>query len=63
MVRLTVGVLDRFPGDAVLHFQLEQLWLLRRSGTLTLSEDDFAWPPERLALVHQPYQRATHTFE
>jgi hypothetical protein len=62
MILLTSGLLDRVPGDAVLHFQYEQIWLLRRDNELTLSEDDDIWPPERLAAVHQPYRRATHAF-
>jgi hypothetical protein len=62
MIRLVSDLLDRVPGDAVLHFQYEQIWLLRRNGELTLSERDDIWPPQRLAAVHQPYRRATHTF-
>jgi hypothetical protein len=62
MVRLVSGMLDCLPGDVVLHFQYEQIWLLRRNGELTLSERDDIWPPQRLAAVHQPYRRATHTF-
>jgi hypothetical protein len=63
MARLCAGVLERVPGDAVLHFQFEVIWLLRRNGVLTLNERDDVWRPERLAAVHLPYQRATHTFE
>ncbi len=62
MIRLVSTMLDRVPGDAVLHFQYEQVWLLRQNGELTLSEDDDIWPPQRLAAVHQPYRRATHAF-
>jgi hypothetical protein len=62
MVRLVSGLLDRVPGDVVLHFQYEQVWLLRQNGELSLSEDDDIWPPQRLAAVHQPYRRATHAF-
>jgi hypothetical protein len=62
MIRLVSDLLDRVPGDAVLHFQYEQIWLLRRNGELSLSEQEDIWPPQRLAAVHQPYRRATHTF-
>lgn len=62
MIRLVSGLLDRAPGDAVLHFQYEQVWLLRQNGELSVSEDDDIWPPQRLAAVHQPYRRATHAF-
>jgi len=62
MVRLVSGLLDRVPGDAVLHFQLEKIWLLRRDGDLSVSEDPNIWPQHRLAALSQPYRRATHTF-
>ena len=62
MIRLVSTMLDRVPGDAVLHFQYEQVWLLRHNGEVTLSEEDDIWPPQRLAAVHQPYRRATHAF-
>lgn len=62
VIRLTTGLLSRIPGDAVLHYQLETIWLLRRSGELTINERDDIWPPHRLALLDQPVRRATHTF-
>ncbi|MFI1201660.1 SitI3 family protein [Streptomyces sp. NPDC020883] len=62
MIRLTSDLLGRVPGDAVLHFQFEDIWLLRRGAELSLNERDDLWPPQRLATVSQPYRRATHTF-
>lgn len=62
MVTMVSGLLDRVPGDAVLHFQYETIWLLRRDGDLTLHERDDLWPARRLALVAQPFRRATHVF-
>jgi hypothetical protein len=62
MVRLVSNLLDHVPGDAVLHFQLEKIWLLRRNGELSVSEDPHAWPQHRLAFLSQPYRRATHKF-
>jgi hypothetical protein len=62
MVRLVSGLLNEFPGDAVLHFEYETIWLLRRAGDLSLNERDDLWPPERLALMSQPYRRATYHF-
>jgi hypothetical protein len=62
MVLLVSALLDRVPGDAVLHFQSEEIWLLRRGGELSLNEQEEIWPPQRLAAVHQPYRRATHAF-
>ncbi|HEX5115505.1 MAG TPA: SitI3 family protein [Pseudonocardiaceae bacterium] len=64
MVRLLVGVLGRIAGDAVLHFQFETVWLLRKDGELTLNErDEHVWTPTRLAAVHLPYRRVTHSFQ
>ncbi|KIZ14284.1 SitI3 family protein [Streptomyces natalensis] len=62
MVRLVDGLLSRVGGDAVLHFQSEQIWLLRRGGELSLSDDDDLWSPHRLAAVAQPYRRASLAF-
>ncbi|MFG2530092.1 SitI3 family protein [Streptomyces sp. NPDC048516] len=62
MIRLVSGLLSRAPGEAVLHFQFEVIWLLRRGGELALNERDDLWPPQRLAAVSQPYRRATHEF-
>jgi hypothetical protein len=33
MIWLVAGLLDRVPGDAVLHFEYEVIWLLRRRAT------------------------------
>ncbi|WP_382465856.1 SitI3 family protein [Streptomyces noursei] len=62
MIRLTSGLLGRVAGDAVLHFQFEDIWLLRRGAELSLNEREDLWLPQRLAMISQPYRRATHTF-
>lgn len=62
VVRLTSGLLGRIPGDAVLHRELEDIWLLRRGDQVSVSERDDLWPPQRLAALPHPYTRATHTF-
>jgi hypothetical protein len=62
MIRLVSGLLSQFPGDAVLHFEYETIWLLRREGDLSLNERDDLWPPERLALMSEPFRRATYHF-
>ncbi|WP_329456340.1 SitI3 family protein [Streptomyces sp. NBC_01497] len=62
MIRAVDALLAAIPGDALLEYQSEVIWLLRRTGVLDLSEDDELWPQDRLALVRRPYRRATHTF-
>ncbi|MGQ4516736.1 SitI3 family protein [Streptomyces sp. DW26H14] len=62
MVVLVDALLATVTGDAVLEFQSEDIWLLRRGGDLALNERDDLWPPHRLALLNQPYRRATYTF-
>lgn len=62
MIRLTSRLLDRVPGDLVLHWDYEHIWLLRRAGDLSVSEDPYLWPQHRRALLTQPYRRLTHTF-
>jgi hypothetical protein len=63
MIRLVSGLLDSLSGDAVLHFQYETIWLLRRAGDLSLNERDDLWPVQRLGLVTLPYRRATYHFD
>ncbi|MFJ4670454.1 SitI3 family protein [Kitasatospora purpeofusca] len=62
VVRVVAGLLDRVPGDAVLQYHYEVVWLLRRGGLLSLNERDDLWPPDRLALVPHPFTRETHVF-
>lgn len=59
---LTDRLLDRVAGDAVLHFEYDVVWLLRRDGRLYLNEDDDLWRPDRVALITQPYERAPLAF-
>ncbi|SDC22762.1 SitI3 family protein [Actinokineospora iranica] len=62
MVRLAIGLLGRVPGDAVLHSEFDQIWLLRRGRELLLSDRDDIWPLHRLALAPRPCRRAALTF-
>lgn len=62
VVRLVAGLLEHVSGDAVLEYHDEIIWLLRRGDDLSLNERGDLWPPHRLALVRQPYRRATHVF-
>ncbi|GAA1407209.1 hypothetical protein GCM10009639_55680 [Kitasatospora putterlickiae] len=62
VVRLVSGLLDRVPGDAVLQFHYEIIWLLRRDGGLSLNERDDLWTAERLAVVPRPFSRESHAF-
>jgi hypothetical protein len=64
LVRLTLGLLDTVAGDAVLHRELETVWLLRRGGQVSLHERDDLWTSERLAMVGaRPHRRSTWSFE
>jgi len=63
MLRLVLALLERIDGDAVLHYQYESIWLLRKNGELSLSGNDDLWRPHRIHLVTQPYRRETHRFE
>jgi hypothetical protein len=62
VLAVTAGVLDRVPGDAVLHFEYDVVWLLRRDGRLYLNQDDDLWRPDRVALITPPYERAPLAF-
>lgn len=57
-----LGLLDRVTGDAVLHYEYSEVWLLRRDGQLVLSDSDDVWHPEHLARVPHRYERARLVF-
>jgi len=63
MARLASELLERVPGDAVLHLDYEVIWLLRLHGEVSLNERNDIWPPHRLALITSPFRRATYHFE
>ncbi|MFD5814873.1 SitI3 family protein [Streptomyces sp. NPDC127038] len=63
MIRLVAPLLDHVGGDAVLHYQFEVVWLLRRGGELSLNDRDDLWRPERLALMTRAYRRETHAMD
>jgi hypothetical protein len=60
MLRLVLGVLARIPGDALLHYEHDEVWLLRSGERLTVN--DSLWTREQLALITQPYERARLEF-
>nr|CTQ92314.1 hypothetical protein [Kibdelosporangium sp. MJ126-NF4] len=51
---LSLGVLDRIPGDALLNYQFIELWMLRKDGKLTINDE--LWKPKYRALIKQPYE-------
>lgn len=59
MVRLVSVLLNEIHGDAVLMFAGELVWLLRKGGQLTISNRDDLWHPDLLALLPQPFERAS----
>jgi hypothetical protein len=62
MVTVVLALLDRVPGDALLHLDYEDAWLLRRAGQLLVNDDPEVWTPERSALVTRPHQRVRLAF-
>jgi hypothetical protein len=62
MIKTVSRLLDQVSGDAVLHSGYEAIWLLRRGGDVSLSEQADLWPERRLAAVAQTYRRETHRF-
>ncbi len=49
MVAIVAAALEATTGDAVLHADFEDIWLVRRHGDLVLSDDDTRWPEVRRA--------------
>jgi hypothetical protein len=62
LLRLLVGLLKVVAGDAVLHYDYAEVWLVRTGGRLVLSDDDDIWPPDRLARIDVPYERSHLAF-
>lgn len=62
MVTLVFGILDRMAGDAVLHYEYEEAWLLRRDGRLFVNNREDVWHPDLLAMIPHPYERARLEF-
>jgi hypothetical protein len=62
MLRLALDLLARAPGDAVLHYEYTDVWLVRRGGQLLLNDVPGLWSPERLAWIPVPYQLAPLAF-
>jgi len=61
VLRLVLSVLARIPGDALLHVEHDDVWLLRRGGRLVIN--DSLWQQQQIALLSQPYERASLTFD
>lgn len=57
MLVVVFRLLERVPGDAVLHYEDAEVWFVRRGGELILNDDDEIWIPDRLARVPPPYRR------
>lgn len=62
MVRLASALLSQVPGDAVLHLDYEDVWLVRQGDHLSLSERSDLWPAHRLTAFSLPYRRQSHEF-
>lgn len=62
VLRLALGVLARIRGDALLHFEHDEVWLLRRGEKLTVNES--LWKPQQLGLLRpQPHERGLLAFD
>ena len=55
MLRAMIELITQLPGDAVLLFNGEVVWLLRKRGQLVLNSSIGLWTPEYLLLVSLPY--------
>ena len=62
LLQLLFALLSAVGGDAVLHYDYAEVWLVRREGRVVLSDDDDIWTPDRLALVTVPHERSHLAF-
>ena len=62
LLDIVLELLDRLPGDAVLHYGYSEVWLVRRDGRLLLSDSDDIWRLDRLARFPGPYERVPLRF-
>jgi hypothetical protein len=57
LAAIAAAALASASGDAVLHADFEEVWLVRRGDELLLSDDDTRWPAPRAARLG-PHTRA-----
>ncbi|MBV9025119.1 MAG: hypothetical protein JO362_15315 [Streptomycetaceae bacterium] len=62
LTKMVASLLKRFAEDAVLHFEYDSIWLLRRNGELLVNDTTEEWTPSRLALLPESFGRATLKF-
>lgn len=62
VVRIVAGLLEHHDGDAILHFQYDVVWLLRRNGKITVCDRDTIWTNRRLQLLGRPHERGNPAF-
>jgi hypothetical protein len=62
MVRIVAGAFDRIDGDAILHFQYDLVWLLRRHGQITICDRDTIWTQRRIEILGRPHERGNPAF-
>jgi hypothetical protein len=62
VVWLTSAVLAHLPGDAVLHWESELAWLVRKDGETVVNDREDIWTPERLAMLPGSYRRSRLRF-
>lgn len=62
MIWITLDTLVRVPGDAVLSFQQEPIWLLRRDGQVSQHTEPEFWTPARLQMVQMLYVQTAMYF-
>lgn len=55
LLQATIALLQRIPGDALLLFNGEVVWLFRKEGILTLNSGMELWTPTYLSLVEGDY--------
>jgi hypothetical protein len=62
VLRLALGVLAGVPGDALLHREHDEVWLLRRRGRLTVNAG--LWTPAQLGLLRShPHESGSLAFD
>ncbi|MFI9786406.1 SitI3 family protein [Kitasatospora sp. NPDC051984] len=62
IIALVLGLLAELPVDAVLTYNYETVWLLRRGEDLVLHEDPLMWPEHWRAMIDGPYRRESLRF-
>lgn len=62
MLFIATRLFAAVPDDTIIYFlESGDVWAIRRSGRLEINSASFMWTPERISMIHQPYDEMSYT--